>query len=215
MSKLAQTSQPPFPAQKPPKQILWWVPGDSGVELLFPWHFQPPGEGKERGAMGWILQWWAQRLREWQWHQKTQETDHLSYRGVIKVGKDLLDGRCTVLSLNSPIPLGGSCTVPPLPPAHLASSLQWLPSPQVSPGQEDDEVVAFKGQDDNFSLKSPPSDLSLDVAALGKCFFFPTINGWAQSQAVTEPCQHLQMEGSTELMWLWLNLTEHTAKIPK
>lgn len=208
MSKRAQRS--PFPPQKLPKQILWWLPGDSGVELLFPWLFQPPGEGGERGPGGWILQWWAQRLREWQWQLQTQEIDHLSYHGAIKAGKDLLDGRCTVMSLNSPIPF----SVPPLPPAHLATSLWWLPSPQVSPGQEDDKVVVFKEHDDYFSLKSPASDFSLDVAALGKCFF-PTINGWAQSQAVTEPCQHLEMEGSTGLMWLWLNLVEHTAKIPK
>lgn len=89
MSKLAETSQPPFPFPpwKPPKEILSWVPGDSGMELLFPWLFQPPRESKTRGPWGWILQWWAQRLSEWQWQQKTWETNHLSYHGVSKVGE--------------------------------------------------------------------------------------------------------------------------------
>lgn len=72
---------------------------------------------------------------------------------VTKVGKDLL---------------GGSCTVPSLPPAHPATSPRSLLSPRVSPGQEDDKVVVFKEHDNYFSLKFPPSDLSPDVVALVK-----------------------------------------------
>lgn len=39
--------------------------------------------------------------------------------------------------------------------------------------------------------------------------FFTATNRWAQSQAVAE---HLEMEGSTGLVWRWLNLIEHTQK---
>lgn len=170
----------------------WWLGAGNAVPLAL----LAPREGKKRRPLGRVLQWCTQRSSEWQGHQKPQQTGHLSYHGVIKVGKGFLDGACIVLSLNSPLSLGGSCTVSP---HHL--------------GFHQDKRTIKMLSSKNMTIISAYYFKSWCGSSWK--VLFSTINGWAQSQAVTEPCQHLEMEGSTGLVWPWLNLKEHTAKIPK
>lgn len=133
-----------------------FVGGSSGVELLLPWLSQPPRGGPWAG---------------WEPRGSGSASDTKNHR------KEIIFIIVELSRLGKASWIVPKQSHPCHHPCHDFHPLKF---------QEDDKVAAFKEHDDYFNLKSPARDLSLDVAALGKCFI-PTINGWAQGQAVTEP----------------------------